>query len=96
MLEQKLDDLIKEWKEYIDKPKVKLSSRTNDYVDCEPYRKIEALGTSILPNLIEKMKQGEYLLWYAVRNISNIDLKENDFEGEQEIANKYIKWWESD
>lgn len=103
LIQKQFVDLYNRWQEYMGKPEVKVSSRSQDYINCKPYRDMVNLGKDALPLLIQKMKEGksnswkdgQFFLWYAVREISGIDLvKPDEVIVEQEIAERYINWWE--
>ncbi len=81
---------------------VKISSRADDYITLESYRKMAAFGEPVLPLLMAKIQAGEkngwqeseFFLWYAVREITGVDLSTpNEFLGESEIAYRYLTWW---
>ena len=88
------------WKKYINQPSVKISSRVEGYIGCQPYRDITKLGKPALPYIFEKMKEGEFFLWHAAEEIMKMDLskslkEENAFVSEQEISEEYVRWWEN-
>jgi hypothetical protein len=99
--------LYNQWQIFLSNPSPKLSvsSRSEDFIDCEPYRKIIALGKPVILFLIEKMEEGrlsgwrggQFLLWHAVRDISGVDLskkaEDKGFISENEITERYINWW---
>lgn len=91
---EKFDQAVNDWKNYLN-ANLKFSSRSSDYIDCEPFQKIVSFGPQILPVLIEKIKEGDFMLWYAVRDISKINLRKSEFESEQQTAEKYIRWLET-
>jgi hypothetical protein len=101
-LKIRFDKLYLEWQEYMSQFEVRLSSLSSDYINCRPYNEIMQMGESALPLIFEKMEEGtltdwkerQYYLWYAVRSITGVDLKEKGMLlGETEIAKKYILWW---
>lgn len=78
--------------------------RLGDYTLSEPYQAIIELGEPVIPFLIAHMREGEqtfwqesqFFLWHAVRFLSGIDLSDKkDLLSDQEIALKYIQWWDS-
>lgn len=102
LIQEKFEDLYNQWQNYMKEPKVKISSRSQDYISCAPYRDIINLGRPVLPFLIQKMhrgkvsawNEGQFLLWYAVREISGVNLiKDDEVISEQEIAERYINWY---
>lgn len=92
--------LYSQWQKHMDDPRLAISSRPSDMIDCEPYRKIIALGEPALPLVIAKMregdasgwKEGQFFLWHAARRISGVDLPEDP--GQQEMARRYIRWYD--
>ena len=102
-IQNKFTELHNQWQEYIRRPEVKISSRSQDYINCKPYKDIVALGHSALPYLIQKIKEGknnswnegQFFLWYAAREISGVNLVKNDEKilNEQEVAERYLNWW---
>lgn len=104
IIREKFTNLYNKWQDYINRPEVKISSRSESYTECSPYNDIINIGKPALPYLFEKLKEGkrsgweesQFFLWYAIRDITEIDLTEdNKSLGEQEIAEKYIIWWET-
>lgn len=102
MVKNEFINLYNQWQEYIKKPEIMISSRSEDYINCKPYQDIIKLGEAALPYLIEKIrdgkdsswKEGQFFLWYAVKEVSGVDLtEENKIFSEQEIAEKYLDWW---
>jgi len=102
IIKSKFIILYAQWLKYIEKPNIAVSSRSDDYINCEPYRGIVNLGKPVLPFLIEKITDGknnswnesQFFLWYAVREISGVDLiKRSEIMSEQEKAERYINWW---
>ena len=104
-IKKRFEALYSQWQDYINQPKVQISSRSQDYINCKPYNDMIKMGEPILPYLIEKMKNGklsswkenQFFLWHAVCNISNVNLiKDDDAVVEQNIAERYINWWEAE
>lgn len=46
-IEEQFDDYVKAWKKHCDP--VNYSSNPNEYTSCEPYRRLVALGSEVLP-----------------------------------------------
>lgn len=101
-VKKRFETLYGEWQDYWHQPPVVFSSRSDEIIDCRAYRDIAKLGEEVLPYLIEKMEsgwrkdwsEGEFFLWYAVREISGVDLpRDSLFYSEQDMAAKYISWW---
>lgn len=99
----KFTTLYNDWQEYINRPNVKVSSRSEDYIKCKPYNEIIKLGKPVLPHLVEKLKEGkasnwhesQFFLWHAIKDITGTNLAEYEkFLPEQQIAEKYIIWWQ--
>lgn len=97
---EKFDALFAEWEKIIRDPKIRLSSRPQDYVDNEPYREIVKLGKDALPFIMEKLEQGVFFMNQAVVNITGVKMeeiisKERRFPSEQEKSDLLVKWWRS-
>ena len=54
-IEQDFEQNVAEWKQYCES--IAYSSNPNDYVNCEPYRRIVAMGKDALP-LIREIYSG--------------------------------------
>jgi hypothetical protein len=94
----RFEKLFYEWKAIINTPQVLISSRPKDYIDNEPYREIVKMGSIVLPFIIDKIEQGEFLLNQAVFEIAEIKVedisdKDNAFPSEQEKAAYVLRWW---
>ncbi|WP_028314354.1 hypothetical protein [Desulfatibacillum aliphaticivorans] len=96
------DEAYRNWQIYCDTPDVMYSSLRSTYVENEPFGAIINLGPPALPVIMEKLQKdkdndwqgGDFLLWYAVKEITGVDLEQWDlFESEPDIAEKYIQWW---
>ena len=99
-VKEKFDALFAEWEKVIQDPKIRLSSRPQDYINNEPYREIVKLGRDALPFIIEKLEQGVFFLNQAVVEITGIKMeeiigKERRFPSEQEKSRLLVKWWQS-
>lgn len=97
---ERFNALYEEWKEASQHPEVRLSSRPEDYINNEPYRKMVAMGREALPLVIEKLEQGEFLLNQAVADMEGVGLDEliktdQPFPSEQEKSRLLIQWWQS-
>jgi hypothetical protein len=92
-----------DWQEYINTPPLPYISNIEPFVECGPYKEMIDLGIPILPALMNKIVEGsktnwnesQFLLWRAVKEITYVDLRGHNkiTESEQDISNKYIKWW---
>jgi hypothetical protein len=58
-IQKEFTHLYSQWQEYIQQPEVKISSRSKDYINCNPFKGIIKLGKPVLPYLIQKMKEGK-------------------------------------
>jgi len=99
-IKEVFDTLFSEWQKMIQDPKIQLSSITQDYLNNEPYRNIIKMGTPALPLVIEKLKQGIFLLNHAVLAITGkkgeeVFGKEKRFLSEQEKSRYLVDWWNS-
>ncbi|ACL04743.1 hypothetical protein Dalk_3053 [Desulfatibacillum aliphaticivorans] len=101
-IKAKFDEAYRNWQTYCDTPDVMYSSLRSTYVENEPFGAIINLGPPALPFIMEKLQKdkdndwqgGDFLLWYAVKEITGVDLEQWDlFESEPEIVEKYIQWW---
>lgn len=101
VIKVKLNKLYAEWRDYIAQPSVKASSLSKDYINCKPYKEIIGMGSPVIPYIIDKMEKAKLsgnmgidsILWYAIRDITGVDLTTSKFWSEQEMAEKYINWW---
>lgn len=99
-IKEKFDALFAEWERVIQDPKIKFSSRPQDYIDNQLYREIVKLGKDALPFIIEKLEQGVFFLNQAVVEIAGIKMeeiigKEKRFPSEQEKSALLVNWWKS-
>jgi hypothetical protein len=91
---------LRELAEFIeDTPELGFSSRTSDFVATEPYKKIISLGKPALPHIMEKLREGAFILNTAVLEIIGLDLLDvvpdpEGFYSEQEISGFLLEWWE--
>lgn len=103
--EKVIDDFERsyvEWQSYQKKPNIIISSRSKDHINCKPFKDIVKLGKLILPQIFEKIENGkksgwkesQFFLWYAVRDITGVNLvKKQEKLSEQHIAERYLSWW---
>jgi hypothetical protein len=99
-LKERFDALFAEWEKVILDPKVRLSSRPQDYLNNKPYREIVKLGEDVLPFIMAKLEQGIFLLNQAVVDIAGIKMeqiigKEQQLLSEQKKSDLILKWWRS-
>jgi hypothetical protein len=100
--ETRFEELYARWQTAINVPAIQLSSSTGRYIRCKPFADMEAMGETALPYMMRKIKEGDasgwkesqFFLWHAVKTISGVDLSGGGIAGEQEIARKYIVWWD--
>ena len=92
----KFDKYYSEWKGYIQKPEIMVSSNTSDYINCDAYEKIVDLGKPALPYIMEKLAKGDFFLNEAAHRITKIDIipKGQPLASEQEEARFWLEWWE--
>lgn len=96
--EAEFNKLFAEWKQATRDFMVQLSSKPEDYTNNEPYAAIVALGEAALPFLVEKLEEGEFLLYRAILDILGVRLEELvardlQFESEQRKSEELIEWW---
>ena len=100
-IRKRFEALFTDWEKTIRDPKVRISSRPQDYIDNEPYREMVKLGREALPFIIEKLETGHFLLNQAVMDIAGIDMEEIVdkerlfFLSEQEKSTLLVEWWKS-
>ena len=76
-----------------------LSSHLGDYSTSGKLEKIAGLGKGALPFIVEKIKQGYFILNPAISEITKIHITElvqpqEEILSEQEISKMWIEWWE--
>lgn len=95
--------VYQDWQNFLNSSDARVSSRTDDYILSEPYQAIIQLGEPVIPFLIAHMREGEqtswqesqFFLWPAVRFLTGVDLSDKKGSlGEQEMAHRYIEWWD--
>ena len=69
-IREKCETLFRDWQGAIQDPKIRTSSRPEDYTKNEPYQEIIRLSKGALPFLIEKLEEGHFLLNQAVIEIA--------------------------
>jgi hypothetical protein len=99
-IKEKFDAIFAEWEKVIQNPRIRLSSRPQDYLDNKPYREIVRLGKDALPFIIEKLEEGVFFLNQAVVDITGIEMEEivgeeRHFPSEQEKSALLVNWWKS-
>jgi hypothetical protein len=100
-IKEKFDTLYVEWRDYIAQPRIKAMSNSKYYINCKPYKEIIEMGSPVIPFIIKKMETAKLsggmgvdcFLWYAIRDITGVDLTTSKFWWEQDMAEKYINWW---
>ncbi|MCP3998540.1 MAG: hypothetical protein GY722_26250 [bacterium] len=91
------DQLYAELEEYRETSPALISSRTSDQNDCEAFREIVGRGEEFLPQIVEKIEEGDFFLNQAMEEVTGIDIREvfpdeRPF-GEQEVSRLWIQWW---
>jgi len=81
------------------RPELRFSSMMSDFVNTEPYRKIINLGKPALPYIMEKLREGAFLLNPTIIEITGLHLSDivpdpAEFYSEQEISRFLLEWWE--
>jgi hypothetical protein len=98
--------LLKQWERYRNCPRVIASSRLDVIYDCEAYRAVVKLGRPVLPLIIDEMREHNFWLAFAVRDITGVTPAQLEEElGIQGLsvhgwdpaymASFYIQWWDS-
>lgn len=101
-VEKKFRALMLQWHDYMKQPPIVFCSNPETLISCEPYHDIVQLGKSALPFIVADMKKGQFLLWYAVRDITGVNLVpegkylNGNLLSEQDIAQMYLHWWETE
>lgn len=93
---QAFEALYSQLLQFRDTPPVLFSSNPEDYNDCEVFRKIVAGGTRFSPFVIEKIRDGDFFLNQAMREITGVDVRKhyNDHtDGYQYESKLWSKWW---
>jgi hypothetical protein len=75
-IKERFESLYAEWEEVIKDPHIQISSRPQDYIDNEPYRKIVNLGKDTLPFVLEKIEAGVILMNQAALEISRSSMED--------------------
>lgn len=91
-----------EWYEYCQTPPPGYCCSSESYIDNIYFERIVEMGEPALPLIMDKIREGyrtgweegNFFLWYSVRDITGVDLSEG-IDSEQEIALRYLEWWES-
>ena len=91
-IKEKFDRLYAEWEEAIQNPKIQSSSRPEDYLENEPYRKIVKLGKDALPFILEKMEQGVFFMNEAALKIAGKNLDKIIEEESGKPARERVKF----
>ena len=83
-VKERFESLYAEWEEIIKDPHIQISSRPQDYIDNEPYRKMVSLGKDALPFVLEKIDAGVFLMNQAALEIRRSSM-EDVMEKEKEL-----------
>ncbi|MCP3998108.1 MAG: hypothetical protein GY722_24060 [bacterium] len=91
------DQLYAELEEYRETPPVSISSGIDDHNDCEAFREIVRRGDEFLPQIVEKIEEGDFFLNQAMEQITGIDIREifpdEPTLGEQDASRLWLRWW---
>ena len=62
-----------------------------------PFLEIVKCGIDAVPFIVNKLKEGEFVLNEAMRAITGMDMHERfpEADSEQEISRLWILWWET-
>lgn len=71
-IRKKFDGLYAQWEEVILDPRIRFSSKPQDYIDNEPYREIVKLGEDVLPFVLEKIEQDVFFMNQAALEIAGL------------------------
>jgi hypothetical protein len=88
---------LKEWHKYMNESgEAIFSSKSSVLINCEAYKKIISLGDKVIPYIIEEINKGEFLLIYALEEITKYKPYDPDEISmyEQYKAKKWLEWWE--
>ena len=100
-LEDKFDENYEEWMEHCHETRV--SSITLDYLDCDAYRNIVAMGEQAMPLILEKAKSDphSHLVDHIVPLLKEIvgddyKIPEELYEKTKEIRTHALEWLEKE
>ena len=97
-IEAKFVAYFEEWKKELEEDSNSFSSNSADLRNTGSYKNIIKLGKHALLYLIQKLREGYFLLNDAIANITQIDIKESGqihtCLSEQEADALWIAWWE--
>ena len=89
---------FEEWKKELEQDSNSFSSNFTHICNTDDYKAIIKLGKPALPYLIQKLREGYFLLNDAVSSIAQIDIRESNrisaYYSEQKISALWIEWWE--
>ena len=90
-----------EFKNFQNKPDVQITSDIRTHINCEPFRQIIAGGKDNLPFIIEKIRDGDFFLNYAMEEITGVSIceyfkkcKEQKLVSEQDYSILWLEWWD--
>jgi len=90
----------REWRDLIEStPRLRYSSKTTDFMDNEPFRRLVALGLPALPFIMAKVRDGDFFLNNAVFEITGLTTADvvpdaDETYPQQEIAQFLVEWWD--
>lgn len=74
--QRQFETAYKKWRKAIaDDPKLQLSSRPQDYTALKEYRAMLKLGSGVLPLVLEKIEEGDFLLNQAALDLARIKME---------------------
>lgn len=96
--ETKFVEYFEKWKKELEQDSNVFGSNTTNLRNTHDYKNMIKLGKQALPYLIQKLREGYFLLNDAVSDITKIDIRElmqtSTYYSEQEISALWIDWWE--
>lgn len=96
---EEFQSAFKEWADESDTNTLRLDSNPTHFQNLESFQRIIDLGKEAIPFIIEKLREGHFLLNHAMEEITHIDIidlrqSRTDFLSEQSISDLWIGWWE--
>lgn len=87
------------WRQRVDRDRrLRLSSVTSVYTSLPEYRAIARLGRDVLPDVMEMVDRGDFLLNDAAFELAGIGFEDvvpdpDGFYSEQDISRFLLNWW---
>ena len=60
LMRKQFEQALREWGDHCTSSRIQVSSRVSDYIDCDGYKQLKAMGAKILP-LIREIYEPQYL-----------------------------------